>query len=77
MVLRMVTFYGPQAAQVNEELPLESYLDLTLTHHLHDEKPELREVRSRIEIKPFRAWYYCIFFELSHLGDFVANRPRF
>ncbi len=41
MVLHMVTFYGPQAAQVNEELPLESYLDLTLTHHPHDEKPEL------------------------------------
>jgi hypothetical protein len=53
MVLRMVTFYGPQVAQVNEELSLESYLNLTLTHYPHDEKPELREVRARLKIEPF------------------------
>jgi len=34
----MVTFYGPQAAQANEELPLESFLDLTLTQHPRDEE---------------------------------------
>jgi hypothetical protein len=37
MASRMVTFYGPQAAQANEEPPSESSLDLTLTQHLHDE----------------------------------------
>jgi hypothetical protein len=31
MVLRTVTSYGPQAIQANEEPPLESSLDLTLT----------------------------------------------
>jgi hypothetical protein len=31
MALRMVTSYGPQATQVNEEPTLESSLDLTLT----------------------------------------------
>jgi hypothetical protein len=31
MVSRMATFYGPQAAQVNEEPTPKSSLDLTLT----------------------------------------------
>ncbi len=31
MALRMVTSYGPQTAQANEEPPSESSLDLTLT----------------------------------------------
>jgi hypothetical protein len=31
MALRMATSYEPQVAQVNEELALESSLDLTLT----------------------------------------------
>jgi len=31
MTSRTVTFYGPQAAQANEEPPSESSLDLTLT----------------------------------------------
>jgi hypothetical protein len=52
MASRMVTFYGPQAAQANEELPLESSLDLTLTQHLHDEKLEPREVRPHLEVEP-------------------------
>jgi hypothetical protein len=39
MVSRMVTFYGPQAAQANEEPPSKSSLNLTLTQHPHDEKP--------------------------------------
>jgi len=56
----MVTSYGPQAAQANEEPPLESSLDLTLTQHPHDEKPEPREVRTRLEVEPLRAWYYRI-----------------
>ncbi len=36
MASRMVTSYGPQAAQANEEPPPESFLDLTLTQHLHN-----------------------------------------
>jgi hypothetical protein len=51
----MVTSYGPQAAQANEELPPESSLDLTLTQHPHDEKPEPREVCARLEVEPPRA----------------------
>ncbi len=31
MASHIVTSYGPQVAQANEEPPLESYLDLTLT----------------------------------------------
>jgi len=52
-----ITSYGPQAAQANEEPPPESSLDLTLTQHPHDEKPEPREVRVHLEIEPPRAWY--------------------
>jgi hypothetical protein len=56
----MVTSYGSQVAQANEEPPLESSLDLTLTHHPRDEKPEPREVRARLEVEPPWAWYYRI-----------------
>ncbi len=56
----MVSSYGPQAAQANEEPPPESSLDLTLTQHPHDEEPELREVRARLKIEPLRAWYYRV-----------------
>jgi hypothetical protein len=45
---------------VNEEPPLQSSLDLTLTQHPRDEKPEPRKVRARLEVEPFRAWYYRI-----------------
>jgi hypothetical protein len=60
MVSRMVTFYGPQVAQMNEKPPPESSLDLTLTQHPRDEEPELREVRARLEVEPPLAWYYHI-----------------
>jgi hypothetical protein len=60
MASRMVASYGPQAAQTNEKLPLETSLDLTLTQHLRDEELEPREVRVRLEVKPPRAWYYRI-----------------
>ncbi len=56
----MVSSYGSQAAQANEEPPPESSLDLTLTQHPRDEEPELREVRARLEVEPPRAWYYRI-----------------
>jgi hypothetical protein len=60
MALRMVTSYGPQIAQANEEPPLESSLNLTLKQHPRDEEPEPREVRARLEVEPPRAWYYRI-----------------
>jgi len=56
----MVTFYEPQVAQVNEELILESFLDLTLTSHTRDEDPEPWEMHARFEIDPPWAWYYHI-----------------
>jgi hypothetical protein len=34
MASRMVTSYGPQTTQVNEEPPLEPILNLTLTQHV-------------------------------------------
>jgi hypothetical protein len=55
-----ITSYGPQAAQANDESPLESFLDLTLTQHPRDEEPKPREVRARLEVEPPRAWYYRI-----------------
>jgi hypothetical protein len=60
MASRMVTPYGPQVAQVNEKPRLESFLDLTLTHHPCDEKPEPREVHVYLEVEPLQAWYYRI-----------------
>jgi hypothetical protein len=60
MASRMVSSYGRQAAQANEEPPPESSLDLTLTQHPRDEKPKLRKVRARLEVEPPRAWYYRI-----------------
>jgi len=52
MASRMVTSYGPQAAQANEESPPESSLDLTLTQHPRDEKHEPRKVRTCLEVEP-------------------------
>jgi hypothetical protein len=60
MASRMISSYGPQTAQANEEPPLESSLDLTLTQHPCDEEPELWEVRACLEVEPPRAWYYRI-----------------
>jgi hypothetical protein len=50
----------PQAAQVNEEPPSKSSLDLTLTQHPRDKELEPQEVRVRLEVEPPRAWYYHI-----------------
>ncbi len=60
MASRTITSYGPQAAQANEEPPLESSLDLILAQHPRDEEPEPREVRACLEVEPPRAWYYRI-----------------
>jgi len=53
MASHIATFYGPQAAQANEEPPSESSLDSNLTQHPRDEEPEPREVRARLEVEPF------------------------
>jgi hypothetical protein len=60
MASRMAMSYKPQATQMNEESPSESFLDLTLTHHPRDEDPELQKVRACLEVKPPRIWYYRI-----------------
>jgi len=52
MASHMATSYGLQAAQVNEEPALESFLDLTLTQHLRDEDLKLREVCVRLKVDP-------------------------
>ncbi len=52
MALHMTVSYELQVAQVNEKPPHESSLDLMLTHHLHDENPELREVCLCFEVEP-------------------------
>ncbi len=52
MASHMVAFYGPQAAQTNEKPPPESFLNLTLTRHLHDEEPEPQEVCACLEVEP-------------------------
>jgi hypothetical protein len=44
---------------VNEELTLESSLNLTLTQHPRDENLKPREVHSHLEVDPPQAWYYC------------------
>jgi hypothetical protein len=54
MASRMVTSYGPQITQMNEKLPSNSSLNLTLTQHPYDENPEPRKVRAHFEVKPPR-----------------------
>jgi len=55
MTSRIVTSYRPQAAQVNEEPPSKSSLNLTLTQHPHDEELELRKVCAHLEVEPPQA----------------------
>jgi hypothetical protein len=54
MALHMATSYKPQATQMNEELLMESSLNLTLTQHTHDENPKPQEVRIRLKVEPPR-----------------------
>jgi hypothetical protein len=46
---------------MNEELPSESSLNLTLTQHLCDENLEPREVCLCFKVEPLRVWYYRTF----------------
>jgi len=52
MASRMATSYRPQAMQVNEEPAPESFLDLMLSQHPHDEDLEPREVHARLKVDP-------------------------
>ncbi len=76
MASRMVTSYGPQAAQANEESTSESSLDLTLTQHPRDEEPAPWEVHSSWSRSP-SSLVLSHFSKLSHLGDFATSRPCF
>jgi len=55
MASHIVTSYGPQAAQANEEAPSKSSLDLTLMQHPRDKKPKPQEVHTRFEVEPLWA----------------------
>ncbi len=77
MASRLVTFYGPQVAQVNEEPASESSLDLTLTQHPRDEDPKPREVRACFEVDPPRAWYYRISLNSRTLVILLQVDPAF
>jgi hypothetical protein len=52
---------------MNKELPLESFLDLTLTQHPCDEELEIRKVCVHFEVESPRAWYYHIFLNFHTL----------
>jgi hypothetical protein len=54
MASRMATFYGLHAAHVNEELPQELSLNLTLTQHFCDENPTSRKVHPHLKLNPFK-----------------------
>jgi hypothetical protein len=60
MASHMVTSYGPQVAQANEEPPSESSLDLTLMQHPRDKELKPQEVHVYFEVEPPRTWYYRI-----------------
>ncbi len=45
---------------MNEKLPRESSLDLTLMQHVRDEDPKPQKVHLHLEIKPPWTWYYHI-----------------
>ncbi len=73
----MVTSYGPQATQMNEEPPPKSSLDLTLTQHPHDENPEPRKMHVHLEVEPPRTWYYHISPNSRTLVILVQVNPAF
>jgi hypothetical protein len=52
--------YEPQIVQVNEELTPESFIDLTLMQHPHDENLAPQEVCICLKVDPLQTWYYHI-----------------
>ncbi len=46
---------------MNEELALETSLDLMLTQHPRDEDLKSQEVHVHLKVEPPRAWYYRIY----------------
>jgi hypothetical protein len=77
MALRMTTSYRLQAAQMNEELPRESSLNFTLTHHFHDEDPKPEEMCPHLEVEALQTWYYCIFSNFGTLVILLKVDPIF
>ncbi len=73
----MAKSYGPQVAQVNEESPSESFLDLTLTQHSYNEDPEPWKVHARLEVEPLWTWYYRIFLNSCTLVVLLQVDPAF
>jgi hypothetical protein len=66
MASRMAMSYGPQAAQVNEELPPKSSLNLTLMQHPRDEDLEPQECTFVLKLNPL---------ELSIIAFFQIFAP--
>jgi hypothetical protein len=54
MASRMATLYGLQVAQMNEELALESSLNLALMQHLCDENLESHRCALILKLIPFK-----------------------
>jgi len=73
----MTISYELQITQVNEKLPLESSLDLTLMQHHYDEDPKLQEMCHCLEIEPPQVWYYCIFLNFHTLVILLQVNPTF
>jgi hypothetical protein len=46
-----------------------------LTQHLHDENPELQEVRTYLEVDPMQAWYYHIYANSRTLAILLQVNP--
>jgi hypothetical protein len=65
--------YELQAAQMNEKLPWELSLGLTLTQHPRDENFELQEVCLHFESQTPSSLVLSNFFELSYLDYFIVN----
>jgi len=64
MVSRITTSNGPQIAQVNEEPPLESSLNLTLTQHPRDENLE-PQCALILKLNPFKLGIIAFFQTLT------------
>jgi hypothetical protein len=67
MVSHMTMSYGLQVAQMNEELPQKSSLDLTITQPLRDEDLEPQKVHLHFKIESSQVWYYQFFLNFRTL----------
>jgi hypothetical protein len=62
---------------MNEKSLPESYLDLRLTQHPHDEDPKPWEVHALLKIEPLRAWNYHMFSNFRTLVILLQVDPIF